>query len=552
MRLPKFRATTAPPRETGLVRADPQALTDTGDAQFRAIAGAGRAIQDLGSLAFDAHQKRVALDDQAFAGEADKRAFDSMKTGLSTYAEWNVADNNKDPRDIKNYYDGTKVTLDTPKRDEFTAINNKEHMANILNLAKGFKSKKTAQAFINRWGTTANEAFVKAGHKKHNDYHEELFLGNARIAAANGDMEVSEQWIKLAEDSGLIGPKLAGTERSKNAEISRKGIIDTAAAQAFTVWQSTVTPENPDGDLNVAFDFIQKSEVPDGDKQEVETELKTRATNRRAENKLQLEAAQEESRDNINKALFENKDYDAANVLIKSSPLGKPEQTTLFKLSSQRATAAARGVPLKNDRVVESEMYDLSLGIWKGNITKKEFDAQLLKVANKLDDAAWNRLTASASNTLKSSQAESLTRASTAAKNVLVDFKSEDAFAQFISDSIKGLKPDVAKAFEDNAIEKRQLQFNNLTQYDNETREWIAANPDKVGKDFFQFSEALKHEYWNRNIDNLRELRKEQQAKGTAQTEVQDRITVGTQAEYDALPSGTRYEDPNGVRGTKP
>jgi hypothetical protein len=190
----------------------------------------------------------------------------------------------------------------------------------------------------------------------------------------------------------------------------------------------------------------------------------------------------------------------------------------------------------------------MSLGIWKGNITKKEFDEELLIEGKKLDDAAYKRVTASASNTLKSSQAEALSRANTDARGVLVDFKSDDAFAQFITDSIKGLKPDIAKAFEDNANEKRQLQFNNLAQYNAELRQWITENPDKIGKDFFQFSQSLKHDYWNRNIEDLRELRVSQN-EGPAGPPAPPRIS--TQDEYDALPSGTEYIDVNGARGTK-
>jgi len=342
-------------------------------------------------------------------------------------------------------------------------------------------------------------------------------------AAIELQIEASREMRKktLESEFGEDAVKSILEEEAKvGADIRSENLINATSKTAFDVWQSSVTKADLDGDLNVAFDVIQASGMRESEKQDAESELKNRVTNRRAENKLRLEAVQEESRDIINKALFDSKDYEAANALIEASPLSEKEQGTFLKLSSQRATAAAKGIPLANDRVVESEMYDLSLGIWKGNITKKEFDTQLLAVAGKLDDTAWKRITSSASNTLKTSQAESLSRASSSAKNVLVDFKSEDAFAKFISDSIKGLEPDVAKAFEDNAVENRQLQFNSLTQYDSEIRDWIAANPDKVGKDFFQYSESLKHEYWNKNIEDLRLLRAEQNKEVLSEVEL--------------------------------
>ncbi len=98
-----------------------------------------------------------------------------------------------------------------------------------------------------------------------------------------------------------------------------------------------------------------------------------------------------------------------------------------------------------------------------------------------------------------------------------MDFKEDDVFAKFISGSIKGLEPDVAKLFEDNANEERQLQFWSVSRYNAELRQWIEENPDKVGRDFFQFSEALKHEYWNKNIEDLRALKIERETELTGE-----------------------------------
>ena len=257
MKLPRAIATTPPPREIGAVRADPRALTDVGDAEFRALQQAGGALQSAAGQAFKASQNRKALDDQAFAGEADKRAFDAMKTGLDTYAEWNVTDNNKDPRDIKNYYDGTKITsIDITKKNEFTAANNKDYMAKVQSLAKGFKSEKTAQAFINRWGVNANTAFTEAGNSKHNEYHEQLFLENAKAAATNGDIELANEWIDIAEKHGLIGSKKAASEREKNLKLSVETTVKNLylageyAAAREVVAESNLPIEEKESQLN--------------------------------------------------------------------------------------------------------------------------------------------------------------------------------------------------------------------------------------------------------------------------------------------------------------
>jgi hypothetical protein len=373
-----------------------------------------------------------------------------------------------------------------------------------------------------------------------------------------------------ANDLSFIEAEDAFDEQAKSsytpAEAKRiKGkILETAAAQtkdnvlnsisdqAFAAWEATVSPEDPDGDLNVAFDMVDNSGVDGIDKQDVEAEVKSRVTNRRAESKLNLEAKQEKDLASINQLMFFDKNYAAADQAIKNSSLTETQKKTLFSDSQARATAAAKGVPLANDRVVENELYEMSLDIWRGNVSKKEFDDALIKKGGKLDDPAYQRVTKSAADTLKTSQAQSLSRADSEAADVLVNFKSEDAFAKFVSDSIKGKTPDAAKLFEDNANEIRQLQFNNLAQYNAEARQWVADNPDKSGKEFFQFKEGLKHEYWNKNIDDLRQLRKDQNIALEGIKEPPAPPTINTQAQYDALPSGTEYIDANGARGTKP
>ncbi len=235
MKLPRYTATTPPPRETGLVRAqDIGALTNVGDAEFRAIQQAGGALKGAADTGFQALQHRQALDDQAFAGEADKRAFDAHKEGMGTYANFDPTIPNIDIRDAKNYYDGTKIlNIDNKIKEEFLNATYKDYEAKIKNLAKGFKNPKTQQAFVNRWSVNGYTDFKEAGNAKHQAYQKELFLSNAKAAASNGDVETADLWIKIAEKHGLIGPKRAASERDKNIEnyivgLYRKGDYEEA------------------------------------------------------------------------------------------------------------------------------------------------------------------------------------------------------------------------------------------------------------------------------------------------------------------------------------
>jgi hypothetical protein len=174
---------------------------------------------------------------------------------------------------------------------------------------------------------------------------------------------------------------------------------------------------------------------------------------------------------------------------------------------------------------IRSELHTMALDIWRGAVSKEEFDKALdsaaygeeqedgsIKyivgdtVSDKplIDDAAYRELSKTAATTLKSTQAESLNRADTEAGRLIVDYREEDAFARYISDTMKGLEPDIAKLFESEANEKRKLQFWFLSRHNQELRDWITEHPEKVGKDFYQYSEQLKHQYWNATIEEIK------------------------------------------------
>ena len=208
-----------------------------------------------------------------------------------------------------------------------------------------------------------------------------------------------------------------------------------------------------------------------------------------------------------------------------------------------------------NDRVEEARLTTQATNIWKGAISKQEFDADLLANSDKLDDEAYRRVSTAATTTLKSSQAEALSRADKEIIRAIVDFASETAMDRFIAESIKGLSPEAKDLFTNNANEERQLQFWAVSRYNAELRQWIQENPDKLGKDFFQFSESLKHDYWNRSIEDIRRLRARTAAEFTAATFLEanpisatptELPVITNKAEYDRLPKGTRYRDTKG------
>lgn len=392
---------------------------------------------------------------------------------------------------------------------------------------------------------------------------QELATANEHIKnfMNTGDVDGLENFY-FGEDglvqSGLVARDFAQAQFTNQKAImvdaAKKLAADNAVTIGLDAWEASKAEFGPAGSKKAGFAAIQALEGMSGDdKALAESKLNVQVNNRRAEDKLALEVQQEKDLDAINQLLFIDKDYTKATQAINASSLDEATQGTLFADTERRAAAAAKGVPLTNDRVEEARLYEKSLDIWRGTVTKQDFDADLITNQHKLDDSAYQRVSSSAANTLKSSQAEALRRADTEAGRLIVDFRDEDSFKKFIADSMKGLSPDAASLFQDTANENRQLQFFSLSRYNAELRQWIEENPDKLGKDFFQFSESLKHDYWNQSIEDLTKLRERVAGEFVAEEflrahplETKPVVTITTRAERDKLPKGTRYRGPDG------
>jgi hypothetical protein len=218
----------------------------------------------------------------------------------------------------------------------------------------------------------------------------------------------------------------------------------------------------------------------------------------------------------------------------------------------------------KSNPVDFASIYGDALDIWRGAISKADFDRKLrgsLASPGGINKDDYKSLMQTAEQTLKTSQAEALSRADLEAGRLIVDFRDEDALAKFIADGVKGLEPDAASLFKSEVNEKRKLQFWYLSKYNQELRDWITKNPDKIGKDFYQYSEQLKHEYWNTSIEQIKEKVKKLQTVypkvNPEMLEAARKVLGGelpqpkTEAEYNALEAGTEYIAPDGSRRIK-
>ncbi|MCK5610273.1 hypothetical protein KAR91_50840 [Candidatus Pacearchaeota archaeon] len=491
--LRRFTASTPPPATTGTVRAsDIGALTRSGEgAVARAITGAGRAAEDVISTKRQLDRERLYSEITSDVKTRDFEDTELIRQGrgrdgevlnFQTSDEWNEYGDQL-AKDRKNFLDERAGDAKDNRLRNSLKIYGQDSAPFYRDGIRKATSNEWAKNYLVSSKATMN-AFVEAGQ-----------YGEA------------EAVVDRLFDGGLLTDAQAEAWRNDLASDVKADRVNAVTSGAFQAWQATVGEEDPDGDLDAAFDSINASDLSGDDKRDAEASVKARVTNRRTEAKLELEARQEEDLANINKLVYFDQDYAAADIAIATSSLSEANKTSLFADSSRRAAAVAKGIPIKNDRVEESRLYNKSLDIWRGTVSKKDFDDDLLKTAKSLDDEAYRRVSTSAANTLKSSQAEALSRWDSEAGRVLIDFRSEDAWATFMAESLRGKKQEIAKVFEDNANEDRQLQFFSLSRYNAELRTWIEENPTKVGKEFHQQAESLKHIYWDKSIDDIRAMK---------------------------------------------
>ncbi len=143
-----------------------------------------------------------------------------------------------------------------------------------------------------------HEAFVASGNLDGMEKMYEDLSGNLLSAeAADAALDRGFEEILVLQERQIAANEKAQAEANLGA----------AQADAFNAWTITVTEENPNGDLNVAFNSIAQDErVPAQDKQEAESEVKTMVDNRRAEAKLNLDNSETAATEAINKAINDN------------------------------------------------------------------------------------------------------------------------------------------------------------------------------------------------------------------------------------------------------
>ena len=123
-------------------------------------------------------------------------------------------------------------------------------------------------------------------------------------------------------ESGLMTKEFADAQLEGDLDVMEaaqsKVAVGNASQVGFEAWQATVTPEDPDGDLNIGFNTINAMlGLTGAEKQDAESQMKTRISNRRAEAKLEQGQAADAATDEVNEKLNKG-EFDGIDAFINS------------------------------------------------------------------------------------------------------------------------------------------------------------------------------------------------------------------------------------------
>jgi hypothetical protein len=179
----------------------------------------------------------------------------------------------------------------------------------------------------------------------------------------------------------------------------------------------------------------------------------------------------------------------------------------------------------KSDKSVQSQFAEMAMDIDVSDLSLSEYREMLDKahfgelIEGKtvytfkgrtsnmpfIDDTDYEEL----SDAVLKGLGDVLRGAHTRARDMIVAYPDDNAFADFIQASVQGLDPPVANLFRKTANEERQYQFAMVQKYDRAMKLWYAENKDKSGKEIYSHLESKKWEYFNVAKEGIERMKKE-------------------------------------------
>jgi len=515
MKLPRFIASGGV-RETGLVRAqDIGALTNVGDAEFRAIAQAGAAIGAVSDLGFRAFMSRQAIDDEIESGKATQRVQESWNNVDNTIT--NLVPDIDMPLPGDPDYNKTLVTLSKAKIDKMlpellgdVEKDAKEIFGSVVN--PKLKAQLIAQ-YNDQYADNVKR--VKGAlNAKLNDYQLGEINKLATAAARNGNADIANHYIDIADKHGLITHTKAVALKDDFTKLAKKSITDSLTDAVY----AAINTE----DFGLARVIAESPHIDARDQHLLQNTITA------AERKVDDEQV-EVQKDILGKKLAAGTltypEIDAMDALDEDT-----QESYRLKMLAE-SNRRGKGEEILVNQKARSELDSMATNIWRDTLTLPQFTEALdgarfgVKVDGELqyvlgdivsdkpliDDAEYEQLSTQADTELAKAHAQSLASIKPFATTQLVFASEDDAFQDYLKLIRSEVKGEAEKdRVQVNAIEQRQLQFWNLRQYMTHVRGVLEKTPDMSGKEFRQESEAVLYEFKNRTIEEIKQLEKRQ------------------------------------------
>lgn len=430
MKLPRFDATTAP-TGTGLVRADPRAQTDVGDARFRGLQAAGAGLQSAGgSLAKIAQHKQKISDDT----QTD-RIIQNMQIWAS---EQEAA---MEEMRIETPEDQTRI-LGKPGEfasGELWKSYNKMVEQEIKGASKGVQ--RNIRSLSSRMFPTVHDSARKITSAKFVDYTVTTETAMAMAEAIAGDSEASNERIDRLQESNVIGHGQAARIR---ASITRqKELVEKkrkiAAKEALVLQQEAdkdvIGEAFQDGTID--YNMINDSSLSEDEQETYRVRMNTEVSRR-----------------------------------LK----GKPITTN----QSVKGDIEAEGYKIWMGATEVDDYNDVLFNARYGKVVNGKTEYVFNDIVSDtplIDDTAYDQLRTLGATELKTSQAKGLAETSFYAKGQLVEVTDELDFQKLLS----GLDEPEKKQVQS----ERQIQLENWSQFNRSMKLWQAEHSDAVEGDYY-------------------------------------------------------------------
>lgn len=371
-KLPKFIAQTPPPRETGLVRADPRELTDTGDAGTGALIGLGKSISGVADLGFRglmeekrakevsakeeaaAKAKRQKLDDEIQWGKATQKVDTIFSDMADEFNRENLALQLPPPTD-EQAFDRTIVEYSQKRRDETLRGAMDKANERASRVPAGFSNPDMAEKY-KTWYAGQKDNYKglirSVVNRKLDDFQRAEFKDLVQSEAEMMDMEQVDLYLGTMVENNLVSREQAKVMRTEAEETSEQQRLLLHINNAGR----TMDPE----DIVAATQEIEASKIfqTEDEREFYRNELKSVLQN----TKVRQEKIAVAKDDTANKALTEKM---MAGTLTSTDVLKQKDNLNAANFKSwgkMAITEPARKSDLPQLAIVKNAVLDVGLG----------------------------------------------------------------------------------------------------------------------------------------------------------------------------------------------